>query len=55
MKVGVVGVGVMGVNHARVYSELKNVNELYIYDVDYKRAKSIAEQYNANLVSVIIS
>lgn len=49
MKVGVVGVGVMGVNHARVYSELKYVNELYIYDVDYKRAKSIAEQYNANL------
>jgi len=32
MDVGVIGVGAMGRNHARVYSELKGVDNLYVYD-----------------------
>lgn len=32
MDVGVIGVGSMGRNHARVYSELKGVEDLYVYD-----------------------
>ena len=32
MEVGVIGVGVMGRNHVRVYSELKGVDTVYIYD-----------------------
>lgn len=32
MKIGVIGTGTMGKNHARVYSELKDIEELYVYD-----------------------
>ncbi len=32
MDVGVIGVGSMGKNHARVYSELKSVGDLFVYD-----------------------
>jgi len=33
MIVGVIGTGVMGKNHVRVYSDLKGVDEVYTYDV----------------------
>lgn len=36
LDVGVIGVGAMGKNHARVYSELKNVNEVFIFDLNEK-------------------
>jgi predicted dehydrogenase len=32
MDVGVIGVGAMGRNHVRVYSELKGVGNVYVYD-----------------------
>ena len=32
MDVGVIGVGAMGRNHVRVYSELKGVRNVYVYD-----------------------
>lgn len=32
MDVGVIGVGAMGRNHVRVYSELKGVGSVYVYD-----------------------
>ncbi|TFH48136.1 MAG: Gfo/Idh/MocA family oxidoreductase, partial [Methanothrix sp.] len=32
MDVGVIGVGAMGRNHVRVYSELKGVDTVYVYD-----------------------
>jgi len=47
MDVGVIGVGVMGRNHARVYSELKDVETLYIYDIDQNASKELAERHNA--------
>ena len=34
MKIGVVGTGTMGKNHARVYSELKGVEDVYVFDVN---------------------
>lgn len=34
MDVGVIGVGVMGKNHLRIYSEMRGVGEVYAYDVD---------------------
>ena len=34
MKIGVIGMGLMGKNHARVYSELKGVDDIYVFDVD---------------------
>ena len=32
MDVGVIGVGAMGRNHVRVYSEMKGVGNVYVYD-----------------------
>ena len=43
MDVGVIGVGAMGKNHVRVYSELRGVNSLGIYDVNPQAAKSGSE------------
>ncbi len=42
MDVGVIGVGVMGRNHARVYSELKQVDSLWITDLDTNAATNVA-------------
>ncbi|UUX91804.1 Gfo/Idh/MocA family protein [Methanoplanus endosymbiosus] len=44
MDVGVIGAGAMGRNHARVYSELKKVDSLYIYDTDEKAAGEVASK-----------
>jgi len=45
MKIGVIGTGVMGKNHIRVYNELKAVDTVYIYDIDQKSAQSIEDSY----------
>jgi predicted dehydrogenase len=42
MDVGVIGVGSMGRNHARIYSELKSVSSLFLYDVNRKAAEDMA-------------
>lgn len=34
MKVGIIGTGTMGKNHARVYSELKGVEDIYVFDLN---------------------
>jgi len=34
MKIGVVGTGVMGKNHIRIYSDLRGVDEVCVYDVN---------------------
>ena len=47
MDVGVIGTGTMGKNHVRVYSELRNVNSLYIYDVNPEIAEKISKQFSA--------
>jgi len=46
LKLGVIGVGVMGRNHARVYSELPDVELIAVADVDKELAISVAESYN---------
>ena len=47
MDIGVIGTGVMGRNHVRIYSELKEVSSLFIYDVDEKAAQENAAQTGA--------
>jgi UDP-N-acetylglucosamine 3-dehydrogenase len=42
LKVGVVGVGVMGSNHARVYSDMAGVHLVGIADPDRKQRESVA-------------
>ncbi len=47
LRVGVVGVGVMGSIHARVYYELPGVKLTCVVDRDKERAKTIANRYGA--------
>jgi predicted dehydrogenase len=47
MNVGVVGVGVMGRNHVRIYSELKQASTVYVYDVNNEAAKAVASANEA--------
>ena len=42
LKIGVVGVGVMGSNHARVLSEMSNVRLVGIADPDRKQRDFVA-------------
>jgi predicted dehydrogenase len=53
MDVGVIGVGVMGRNHARVYSELKQVDSLWITDLNTKAAEDVARANDGNVVSTV--
>jgi predicted dehydrogenase len=43
MKVGVIGTGTMGRNHVRIYSELKEVEEVYAVDVDKEKINALNE------------
>lgn len=45
LRVGVVGVGHIGSNHARIYSEIAAAEFGAIYDIDPARAKAIAKKY----------
>ncbi|MBR1368160.1 oxidoreductase [Methanocalculus chunghsingensis] len=53
MDVGVIGVGVMGRNHARIYSELKEIGTTYVFDLDTKSAEEVAAQTGAVVCSSI--
>lgn len=46
VKVGVIGVGSLGQHHARIYSELRDVELVGIYDADRVRAEAIGAQFN---------
>jgi len=53
MDVGVIGVGVMGRNHVRIYSELKKVDSLGIFDVNAESAKALGEKHDATVYGSI--
>lgn len=46
LRVGVIGVGTMGKNHVRVYSELPDVKLVGVADIDEKAVKNISENYH---------
>ena len=48
LKIGVIGVGSMGKNHARVCSELENVELVGVVDADKATAKKIAGIFNTD-------
>ena len=48
MDVGVIGTGVMGRNHVRVYSELKSVDNVTVYDINTAAASDISAKTGAN-------
>ncbi len=47
LRVGVIGVGHIGSNHARIYSEIPSAEFSAVYDVDLARANSIAKKFGA--------
>jgi predicted dehydrogenase len=51
LRIGVVGVGHIGSNHARIYSELPNAELVAILDIDPARADEIGEKYKAKAVA----
>lgn len=51
LKVGVVGVGALGLNHARLFSELDETQLVGIYDVDEARAAEVASQFKTRTFS----
>jgi predicted dehydrogenase len=51
LRIGVVGVGHIGSNHARIYSELRNAELVAILDIDPARADEIGGKYKAKAVA----
>ena len=51
LKIGVAGAGVMGRNHARVVSDLRDVDLTTIFDPDMAVAQGVAEAYDAVAVT----
>ncbi len=57
LRVGIIGTGSMGQNHVRVYSTLKSVDLVGVYDVDDDTSQKMADQYGCvsfkNLVEMV--
>ncbi|WP_285265263.1 Gfo/Idh/MocA family protein [Halobacterium salinarum] len=51
MKAGVIGVGTMGRQHARVYSELRDAELVGIHDQDQEAAQEVAAEYGTRTIS----
>src|SRR5262249_2616510 len=51
IKVGVVGAGVFGREHARVYSEVARAHLAAVCDIDESRGRSVAEHYGATFIA----
>ena len=51
LKIGVAGAGVMGRNHARVLSELRDVELTTVFDPDAVTAEGVAAAYGATAVT----
>lgn len=47
IRVGVVGAGVMGERHCRVYANLRGVDFVGVFDVNHMRGHEVAEKYEA--------
>ncbi len=48
LRAAVIGVGNMGVNHARVYSQLEDVKLCAVVDADARRAEQVAARFHTN-------
>ncbi len=53
LRVGVIGVGQLGRNHARVYSSMDGVEALAVYDRNRSRARDTGELYGATVCESI--
>ncbi len=50
LNVAVIGMGVMGQSHARIYSELPHVNLVAVHDINQEHAENMAEQFQTTAV-----
>ncbi|WP_122464348.1 Gfo/Idh/MocA family protein [Brevundimonas lutea] len=53
IRVGVAGVGVMGRNHARVLSEMREVELVGVFDPDADTARTVAGQFEAKAATTV--
>lgn len=53
LNVGVIGVGVLGRHHARLYGECENANLIGVYDASPERAQEIADEFGTKAFSDI--
>lgn len=51
MDIGVIGTGVMGRNHVRIYSEMKSVNNVTLFDLNTAAAKELADKHGVAYVN----
>ncbi len=51
INVGVIGVGSIGVNHARIFSDIEGVTLVGIADADFEKAQELASKYNCKAYS----
>ena len=43
MDIGVIGTGIMGKNHVRVYSKIRAVDDIYVFDVNKNNCRGLEE------------
>ncbi len=55
MIAGVIGIGKMGKNHVRVLSELRDIDQVYVYDTNKTLLKTVEEQYNVRVSNSLSS
>jgi predicted dehydrogenase len=53
LNVGVIGVGHLGSLHAKMYSQISSVNFVGVYDVDLKRAETLAAEFGVKAFSTL--
>ncbi len=51
IKVGVIGVGSIGIHHARIFSDTEGVSLAGIADADFEKAQELASKYNCKAFS----
>ena len=53
VRAGVCGVGAIGRNHARLYSELESAELAAIFDADSERAREVADEFGGTVVGTM--
>lgn len=53
VKVGVVGVGAIGRNHARIYADLESADLVCIYDANQEHARILAAEFGTEAVDTV--
>ncbi|MFK2826132.1 Gfo/Idh/MocA family oxidoreductase [Bacillus sp. B190/17] len=51
IKIGVAGIGSMGLNHCRILKSMKNVEFIGVYDIDQERSEQVAKVFAVSVFS----